>query len=60
MEFWLKAGAALLLGLTLVLLLPRAKLIMQNTPTPRVGDWRSAILPLLAVAGLVALLMMWR
>ena len=54
---WMKISSAIFLGIMIVLLLPRAKAIMSNTPEAKPGDWNSAILPLLAVAGFIALLM---
>jgi len=57
MELWMKIGSALLLGGMLIMLLPQAKRMLKESPEAQPGDWRNFILPLLAVAGFVALLM---
>ena len=54
---WMKISSAIFLGLMILVLLPRAKAILSNTPEARPGDWNGVILPLLAVAGFVVLLM---
>ncbi len=57
MEMWMKVGSALLLGFMLFMLWPRARDMLTNSPAAQPGDWRGFILPLLAVAGFVVLLM---
>ena len=57
METWMKIGTAILLGTMIILLLPRARQMLQHSPDAQPGDWQAFILPLLAVAGFVALLM---
>ena len=54
---WMKITSAVFLGLMILVLLPRAKTIMNDTPEAKPGDWNAAILPLLAVAAFIALLM---
>ena len=56
METWMKISYALLLGMMLVFLWPRAKAMMQNSPKAASGDWRSVIIPLLSVFLFVLLL----
>lgn len=55
---WMKIGSALLLVMMIVLLYPRAKQMMSETPKAEAGDWRSAILAILGVIGFVIFLMM--
>lgn len=57
MELWMKIGSAVLLGIMIFLMLPRARAMIQDSPAAQPGDWRSFILPLVAVAGFVLLLM---
>ena len=57
MDTWLKIGSAVLIGMMLLMLLPRAKAMLDNSPQAKPGDWQAAVIPLLLVAGLVALLM---
>jgi len=56
METWMKISYALLLGMMLVFLWPRAKAMMQNSPKASSGDWRSVIIPILGVFLFVLLL----
>lgn len=49
MELWMKISYAVVLGLMLIFLLPRAKAMMQNSPKPQKGDWTSVMIPLLAI-----------
>lgn len=55
---WMKIGSALLLLMMLVFLWPRAKQMMQESPKGNSGEWKAAIIPLLAVIGFVILLVM--
>ena len=55
---WMKIGAAVLLGMMIIMLLPRAKQMMTNSPKAESGDWTSAILPILAVVAFVIFLIM--
>lgn len=54
---WMKIGSAVLLGLMLVFLLPRAKAMLDGSPKAQPGDWHAAIVPLIAVIAFVVLLM---
>ena len=56
-DMWMKIGSAVLLGAMIALLLPRARHMIQNSPAAESGDWRAFLLPIVAVAGFVALLM---
>ena len=53
---WLKIISAIALGAMLVALFPRVKEAIAQTPAGSASDWRAALLPLLLVAGFVALL----
>jgi hypothetical protein len=53
----MKVVSAIFLGLLLIMLIPRAKTMLETSPEAVPGDWRAALLPLLAVVALVALLM---
>lgn len=53
---WMKIGWAVLIGIMIVFLLPRAREMMRQSRKAEAGDWQSVILPLLLVIGLVALL----
>ncbi|MCC6709554.1 MAG: hypothetical protein IT492_18520 [Gammaproteobacteria bacterium] len=49
--------SALLLVALIVLLLPRARQMVNESPAAQPGDWQGFILPLIAVALFVLLLM---
>ncbi len=53
----MKIGSAILLGAMFIMILPRAKDMLQNSPKAEAGDWSGFALPLLVVGGFVALLM---
>ena len=55
---WMKIGSALLLGMMLIFLWPRAKQMFKESPKAESGDWKAVIIPLLAVIGFVILLVM--
>ena len=55
---WVKIFSAILIVGWIVFLWPRAKHWMKNSPKAKQGDWMAAILPLAAVVGFVALLIM--
>ena len=55
---WLQIGsAALLLGM-LVMIFPRVRHAMKNSPKGSSQDWMGFIIPLAAVVGFVVLLIM--
>lgn len=58
MDLWMKIGWAVMIVMMLAFMYPRAKHWMQHGPKAEKGDWSAAILPLLAVIGFVALLVM--
>lgn len=53
---WLKIISAIALGAMLIAILPGVKKAVAESPAGSASDWRSALLPLLLVAGFVALL----
>jgi hypothetical protein len=58
MDMWMKIGSALLLVMMIVLLWPRAKIMLKESPKGSADDWKSALIPLLLVAGFIILLIM--
>ncbi len=56
MEMAMKIGTAVLLGMMIILLLPRAKEAMRESAETE-SNWPAFILPIVAVGGFVALLM---
>lgn len=57
MDLWMKIGTAVLLVIMIVVLLPQAKHMLHNSPAAEKGDWTGFLVPVVAVAGFVALLM---
>ncbi len=57
MDLWMKIGSAVLLGAMILLMLPRVRQATRESPAAGPGDWRAFVLPVLAVAGFVLLLM---
>jgi hypothetical protein len=55
---WMSIGYALLAGAMIVLLLPRAKHMLTNSPKAPPGAWQNVALIILGVMGFVALLVM--
>lgn len=55
---WYKIIAAVFLVGMLIFLFPRAKHMLMNSPKAESGDWQAVIIPLLAIVGFVALLVM--
>ena len=58
MDLFLKITAAAVMIMMLFFLWPAYKNWQENGPKAEKGDWQAAILPLLAVAGLVIVLIM--
>jgi hypothetical protein len=46
MEMWMKILSAITLGIMLVVLVPRAKIMLQNSPKAGEGDWKAVLIPL--------------
>jgi hypothetical protein len=59
METWMKVVQALLLGALLIMLIPRARRMVKESPVAKPGDWSGALVPLVAVVLFVLLLMRW-
>lgn len=55
---WMKIAWAVLIGMMIIWLLPRAKEMLTNSPKATSDDWRGFILPLLLVVGFVVLLVL--
>jgi archaellum biogenesis protein FlaJ (TadC family) len=53
---WEKFLWAILIVMMILTLIPRAKMMFQQSRQAQPGDWSSAILPLLLVVGFVILL----
>jgi hypothetical protein len=58
MDLWMKIGSALLLVMMIAILWPRAKMMLKESPKGSSEDWKSALIPLLLVAGFIILLIM--
>jgi hypothetical protein len=58
MELWMKIGSALLLGTMLLILWPRAKVMLKESPKGSAEEWKSALIPLLLVAAFIVLLIL--
>jgi hypothetical protein len=56
MDMWMKIGSALLVGMMLLILWPRAKVMLKESPKGTAAEWKSAIIPLLLVALFVIML----
>lgn len=55
---WMKITTALMLGLMIVFLLPRARAMLKNSPKGTNADWMGVVLPIAAVVGFIVLLVM--
>ena len=53
---WVQIGSAIFLGAMLIYLFPRAKQVMENTPKGSSSDWMGYIVPMIAVALFIVLL----
>ena len=57
MDLWMQIGSAVLMGIMLVFLFPRAKQMLQEGPKGDSKEWVSALIPLAMVVGFVIFLM---
>lgn len=57
-DMWMKIGSALLLGMMLMVIWPRARQMLKESPKGSAEDWKGAIIPLALVALFVVLLIM--
>lgn len=57
-DMWMKIGSALLLGMMLMVIWPRARQMLKESPKGSSEDWKGAIIPLALVALFVVLLIM--
>ena len=53
---WMQIGSAVLMGMMVVFLWPRAREMMQNSRKAESGEWMGVALPLAAVIGFILLL----
>jgi len=58
MDMWMKIGSAILLGAMLIFIWPRARVMIKESPKGSAEEWKSALIPLLLVAGFVILLIL--
>lgn len=56
-NMWMKIGSAVLLGIMLIFIFPRARQMLKEGPKGSSDDWRAAIIPLLLVVLFVVFLM---
>ncbi len=54
---WMTIGSALLLGMMVLYLWPRAKQMLLESRKAEPGEWAGVVIPLVAVIGFVLLLM---
>ena len=54
---WMEIGAALLMGMMLIILFPRARQMIKESPKGSTADWMSFVIPIVCVVGFVILLM---
>ena len=57
MDLWMKIGSALLLVVMLVVLFPRARQMIKESPKGSPAQWMSFLVPVVLVALFVLLLM---
>lgn len=57
MDLWMKIGSAALLVVFLIVLIPRARQMLKESPKGSTSDWTSALIPIGLVVLFVLLLM---
>lgn len=57
METWMKVVSAIALGAMLVVMIPRARQMLKESPAAQAGDWHAVLLPVGLVVVFVLLLM---
>ena len=57
-DMWLKLGTGLFTLAMLVMIWPRARVMMREGRKGSTAEWKAAIIPLLAVVGFVVLLVL--
>jgi hypothetical protein len=58
MELWMQIGSAILLVIMLIVIFPRARQMIAESPKGSPKEWLSALIPLGLVAAFVVLLVM--
>ena len=56
MEMWMKIGYALLLGMMIMFVFPRAKQMLKESPKVSGNEWMGVLIPIIAVVLFVMLL----
>ncbi|MDH5614225.1 MAG: hypothetical protein OEY35_04245 [Gammaproteobacteria bacterium] len=56
MEMWMKIGYALLLGMMIMFIFPRAKQMLKESPKVSGNEWMGVLIPIIAVVLFVMLL----
>ena len=56
MEMWMKIGYAIAIGLMIIVLFPRASQMLKESPKASSSDWKSVLIPIIAVILFVILL----
>ena len=55
---WMKITLAIVFGMMIIFLLPRAREMVKNSPKGSNADWIGAAIPIAAVVGFVVLLVL--
>ncbi len=55
---WVQILSAILIGMMILVLAPRANQMLKHSPKPQQGDWQAVLLPIAAVVAFVILLVM--
>ena len=58
MDLWMKIGWAVLMGLMVVFIWPRARHMLQNSREASTGEWMGALVPIALVGLFIVLLVM--
>ena len=53
---WMKIGMAILFGAMIIMIFPRVKQALKESPEGSSSDWLSALIPIALVGGFIALL----
>ena len=57
MDLWMQIGSAALLVIMLIILIPRARVMLKESPKGSTSQWMSFLIPIILVAAFVLLLM---
>lgn len=56
MDMWMKIGSAVLLGMMIIFIFPRAKQMLKESPKVSGSEWMGVLIPIIAVILFVILL----